>query len=150
MAQDDWSKPSTDGWTFCIGSELEPLDVWFKGVGDGPDGDIDLWESSVNEFVSADLGPDGLGPEAPYIVIGIASIMSLGTVSRLIPSDSRSISPAAIRRRRSRLARYCEICIEILVLAMIRPSAANITSRKSHNPGKDEPWPVLMVSVRRT
>ena len=43
---------------------------------------------------------------APYIFIGMASIISFGTVSRLIPKDSRSISPAAIRRRKSLLARY--------------------------------------------
>jgi hypothetical protein len=44
--------------------------------------------------------------EAPKIFIGMASIISFGTVKRFMPKDSKSISPAAIRRRKSRLARY--------------------------------------------
>lgn len=122
------------------------VELCFNAVGDGAEEeDTDLRESAARE--SSDLLKLDL---APYIVIGIESIISLGTVNLLIPNVSKSISPAAIRRRRSRRARYCETCIEMLVLAMIRPSAANITSRKSHNPGKDEPCPVLIVSVRRT
>jgi hypothetical protein len=52
------------------------------------------------------IGAAGIIDEAPYILIGIESIISFGTVNRLIPRDSKSISPAAIRRRRSRRARY--------------------------------------------